>query len=272
MQQIEELPPVDERLVAPGTRYEILDGVVMYVPPADPPHAIRHSKVATLVETHAHADFQVACDMLTRTSKIDDFAPDVSVYPRAPDPVTGGRQIEQLVFEIVSTASMATTSRKAEKLAARGVRRIFAIDIERDRALEWSRVLATWSVLSSHGSIEDPALAVPLSIDDLQHAGNTDDAVARALLAKRAPAIVAAWATDRAEGVAQGKAEGIAQGKAEGIAQGRAEAVLAMLVARGLVPRDEERVRILAERDLATLDVWLVRAATCATAAELLAR
>ena len=37
---------------------------------------------------------------------IDDIAPDVSVYPAGPDPTTGGRQLEQLAFEIVSTQSL----------------------------------------------------------------------------------------------------------------------------------------------------------------------
>ena len=35
-------PAVDERLVMPETRFEILDGKVEYVPPADEPHGVRH--------------------------------------------------------------------------------------------------------------------------------------------------------------------------------------------------------------------------------------
>jgi hypothetical protein len=66
----------------------------------------------------------------------------------------------------------------------------------------------------------------------------------------------------------QGKAEGIARGKAEGLARGKAEAVLAVLAARGIVPGDELRERILACSDLATLDTWLARAVAAASAAD----
>ena len=41
--------------------------------------------------------------MLTRTSEKGDMAPDASVHPAAPDPRTGGRQLEDLAFEVVST-------------------------------------------------------------------------------------------------------------------------------------------------------------------------
>src|SRR5262245_16479747 len=101
-----DLPPVDERLVTPETPYEILDGVLVYVPPADPPHAMRQAKLAALVEAHAASDFVVAVEMLTRTSKTNDFAPDVSVFPAARDPVTGRRQLEHLAFEVASTESL----------------------------------------------------------------------------------------------------------------------------------------------------------------------
>src|SRR4051812_30641197 len=120
------LPSIDDRLVEPETRYEMYDGELVYVPPADPPHGIRHSKISALVEAHAAADFEVASDMLTRTSKTSDVAPDVSVFPSARDPVTGGRQLEQLAFEVVSTQSIKRAGQKAAKLTERGVRRVFA--------------------------------------------------------------------------------------------------------------------------------------------------
>lgn len=261
----EELPApaIDERLVAPESRYEILDGVVTYVPPADPPHGERHSKISALVEAHAHGDFKVASDLLTRTSRIDDIAPDVSVFPRAPDPDTGGRQLEQLAFEVVSTQFLAHAGKKAAKLAGRGVRRIFAIDVERDRALEWSRELGRWSALDAEASIQDPALAVPLAVGALLLAADTHDAMARALVARENPIIQQVRAAEHEEG----RAEGLA----EGVARGRADAVLAVLAARNLTVPDRDRARILAERDPARLDRWLARAVTCTSVGELFA-
>jgi putative restriction endonuclease len=250
------LPAVDHRLVAPETRFEISDGELVYVSPADAPHATRHAQVTALLEAHTGDDFEVAADMLTRTSRIDDAAPDISVYPNAPDLNTGGRQIEQLAFEIVSTESLGHAAGKAAKLIVRGVRRVFAVDIEWSRVLEWSSALGTWSMLDATGHIADPALEVPLPIDSLIHSAKADDAVARALLAKHNPVLEATRAQDRAAS----KQEGFAEGKQEGFA----EAVIAVLEARGMALDSSDRERIVYEQDLTTLARWIVRAATCA--------
>src|SRR4051812_40837375 len=124
-----KLPEVDQRLVEPETRFEIIDGRRVYVAPADEPHGERHSGVDRLLGAHRAAGYSVAVDMLTRTSRIDDIAPDVSVYPTARDPRTGGRQLEELAFEVASTESLGHAGTKARKLVARGVRRVFAIDL-----------------------------------------------------------------------------------------------------------------------------------------------
>jgi hypothetical protein len=256
-----ELPAVDDRLVAPGTRYEIHDGVLVHVAPADPPHATRHSKISALVEAHAGAAFEVASDMLTRTSRTSDIAPDVSVFPLGPDPVTGGRQLEQLAFEVASTESLGHAGHKAAKLVSRGVRRVFAIDVERGRALEWSAALARWSALDPGAQIEDPALAAPLPIEALVSAAKSDDAVARALLIKRNPVLEQVRMQDRAEGVAEGVAEGLVRG--------RADALLVMLDARGIALHGADRARILGQRDPDILARWIGRAATATSAADL---
>src|ERR1043166_8291698 len=114
------LPDIDDRLVEPETRYEMLDGELIYVAPADPPHAERHVQLCALLEAHTGPGFEVACDLLTRTSKVDDFAPDVSVYPAGQHPSTGRRQLEQLAFEVVSAQSIRVATRKAGELAAAG--------------------------------------------------------------------------------------------------------------------------------------------------------
>ena len=90
--------PVDEHIIAGGARYEILDGQVFYVPPADEPHAARQLQVGVVVTDHLANGFEAATEMLTRTSELNDFAPDVSVYPTARDPETGGRQARASCF------------------------------------------------------------------------------------------------------------------------------------------------------------------------------
>jgi hypothetical protein len=181
------------------------DGELLYVSPADPPHGERHLQLAALIE--AHTEFEAAADLLTRTSKVADIAPDVSVYPDAPHPETGGRQLEQLAFEIVSTQSLGRATVKAVKLTARGVRRVFAIDVERSRVLEWSTDRGTWHELDAAGHIEDAALDVPLPIEAMIHAAKADDAVARALVARHNSVIEAVRAEDRAASRAEDKLE-----------------------------------------------------------------
>jgi hypothetical protein len=248
--RISELPEVDERLAVPGTRFEIVDGRPVYVAPAREPHGERHSGVDGLIRAHRAAGYSVAVDMLTRTSLIDDIAPDVSLYPTARDPRTGGRQLEELVFQVASTESLADAGVKAAKLVARGVRRVFVLDLKRERVLEWLRDLG-WSPLRRGSRIEDPALAVPLPVDALLDAALTDDAIASAMRMKRHPEFLAE--------------------RAEGEAAGEAKALLIVLAGRGLEPSDGERRRILEERDVGRLERWLAVAGTCADVAELLA-
>ncbi len=250
VESIEELPDIDDRLALPAAGYEIIDGVVRFVPHADPPHTERHHSISALIGAHAHADFKVAIDMLTRTSKIADIAPDVSVFPRAPDPVTGGRALEQLAFEIVSEQSSSVATKKAAKLAGRGVRRVFAIDIWRGRIVEWSRASDPWQVHDVRGQLSDPALAVPLPVSALLEVASIDDEVARALIAKGNPVFETATAN--------------------AVAKGYAQAVIDILAARRVSVSDEQRARILAEREVARLDEWLRRALVCDSVGELM--
>lgn len=187
----DDLPPVDARLVAPESGYEIDDGKLVHVPPADPPHAIAHGALGALLRAHCAGDRTAAIDMLTRTSKTSDIAPDGSIFPTAPDPRTGGRQIEELAFEVLSTTTLAEVAGRARQLAKRGVRRVFALDCLRHRAFEWSRDLDTWSILAPDAQIEDPALAVPLPLDALVDAAKADLATIRAYRAQRHPEFIA---------------------------------------------------------------------------------
>lgn len=253
------LPEIDDRLVAPGSGYEIFDGVIAFVPPALPPHAERHSKVAWLVEGHAAAEFKVACDMLTRTSEIDDIAPDVSVFPIAVNPETGGRQLEQLVFEVVGADTMKRTGRRAAKLSKRGVRRIVAIDVDKEIAYEWSAERRGWLELEPEAEIIDPSLGAPLPVRAMLGDAKVDDDVARALLYKRNQVLVA----NRTEAFTEGRSQGLEEGLGSGRIQGFAHALLGIFLACGIPISDEQRSRILDERDPEQLKRWIARAAGC---------
>jgi hypothetical protein len=61
----------------------------------------------------------------------------------------------------------------------------------------------------------------------------------------------------------------VAEAKAEGRAEGKAEDVLQLLEARSIAVGDEVRARIMACRDLARLEQWLLGAATVTAVDEL---
>jgi hypothetical protein len=61
-----------------------------------------------------------------------------------------------------------------------------------------------------------------------------------------------------------------AEGETAGILKGKVEAILAILAARGVSLGHDGRARIEACKDAATLDRWIVRAVTVASAEELL--
>ncbi len=269
-----ELPPEDERLVAPDTGYEMVDGELVCVPPSDYDHGERQSKASGLIDACVRPEFSAVTEVLTRTSRTSDIAPDISVYPRALDPVTGRRRVPELAFEIVSTQSLASAADKARRLLARGVRRVFAIDVEYGRALEWSDARDAWQ-RHPGTCIEDPVLAVPLPIEPLVKAAFVDDAVARALIAKNNPVIAAEKAVShgkgKAEGLEEGLAKGLAHGWHEGVMDGVRRSLLQLLAARGIPLDAADRARILEERDLQRLERWLARAVHGASVVDVLA-
>ena len=226
---------VDERLVMPGAGIEILEGEVVKVPGADPPHATRHSKLSYLLEAHVAVGFVAATDMLTRASEASDFAPDASVFPEGRDRDTGGRRLEVLAFEVVGSQRLTVATRKARVLSARGVRRIFALvistgvpgspgrhdrvasatrttpaEISKDAVLEWDRGAASpkggrWRPMHRDETIEDASLASGLPVRALLDGARADEAVLAAIEARR-PDLVA---TIEARGEARGEAKGM---------------------------------------------------------------
>jgi len=246
-------PAVDDRLVMPETRYEVIEGRVRYVSPADAAHGTRHSKISALLEAYVRDSYEVASDMLTRTSEIDDLAPDASVFPSKPDPNTGGRRLEELAFEVVSTTRLGRAAKKARRLSERGARCIFAIDVKSKRALAWSPKTNTWEMLPPDGAIDDPVFVKPLAIAALVTAAKADDAVAEALLAKKNPVLLR-----------EGKRR-----HDEGRVEAKAEDVLSVLAARQLTISKGARDQIRAMRDTKTLDRWLRHAVTCTDVREL---
>jgi len=247
------VPAPDDRLAEPETRYEVIDGERVYVSPADEPHGTEHFGLGYVLAAHVAPGYCGAVDMLTRTSETSDYAPDASIYPEARDPKTGGRKLEELAFEVASTQSRASATRKARGLAERGVRRVFCLWLPRGTALEWNAELDDWRALAPNSVIVDVCLVRPLPVAALLNAAVRDDEVARALLAKRNPVLMSE----------------LAEQSAKGEARGRAEAVIRVIEARGLTVPSELRARLTACADLDELDRWITRAATARSSDEL---
>ncbi len=189
---------VDDRIVAPESRAEIVEGRLVLSPPSDEKHAVPHADLAYVLRAHVKGGFSVAVDMLTRTSKDNDFAPDASVFESERDTVTGGRRLEQLAFEVVNEQALAVQTTKARELAKRGVRRIFCLGTKQQKLLEWSRETDGWSATPLE-VIDDPCFVRPLPTSALLRAAFADDAVLLALRAKGHPAFEAVREEGREE-------------------------------------------------------------------------
>lgn len=246
-----DFPRVDERLAPPETRLEYLHGGELFAAPADPPHATRHADLAFVLRATVAPGFTAAIDLLTRTADASDFAPDASIYPSALD-AEGHRQLEEVAFEITSEQALSVPTVKARELIRRGVRRMFCVLVKQARVLEWSRETDGWQTLLEDSSIEDRTLVRPLVVRALLDVAASDEAVARAVLAKNHPVIETALA------------EGEARGEAHGNVIGRRAALIAILEARGMTPDGTASAQIDAA-DLATLDHWIRRAATASS-------
>lgn len=250
----DRVPRVDERLAPPECPIEYLDGIEMFVAPADEPHATQQSQIDRVMGSHVARGYVSAVEMLTRTSVDSDFAPDFSIFPAARDPKTGGRMIEEIAFEVTSEQAIGVPTRKARELVRRGVRRVFCLLVKQRRVLEWSRETDGWTTLPEDGVITDPSLVRPLPVAALLDAAKADDAVALALLAKKAPSLVQA----------------IEEGHKEGELDEAREAVLDVLDERGLVVPERLRAVIAASTDLAELKRWRRRAVRVRSAEEIL--
>jgi Uma2 family endonuclease len=225
------LPAVDENLIEPETRFELLDGRLRETMPAKPPHAMANCRLAYVLQASVRPGFRAAVDMLTRVDRISEFAPDASVFPEETDPATGGRRLEHLAFEVLDTQRRARVSRKARLLSDRGVRRIFAIEVGPGRVLEWSRARGRWVALAADGQLDDPeCLVEALPVRALLDAAAADDATARALLARENPVLLEHASEQRrrghAAGLLEGKAAGLLEGKAAGLLEGKAAGLL----------------------------------------------
>jgi hypothetical protein len=116
--------------------------------------------------------------MLTRAGPRSDFPTDTSVRKQGIDP----RDADAPPWCSRSCpGNRYLTSRAAEDLTAREVRRLLAIFVKRGEASELSPSERRWVALPSGSRLADPTLARPVEIRALLDAAAADDAVVDAL-------------------------------------------------------------------------------------------
>ena len=264
-----ELDP-DDHLVEPGTRCEVFEGEIVYVPPARPGHGDIHSRLNAVIGHHTAPGYTASSDLLTRRSHDNDFATDTSLRRSGRNPATGYRYLEELSFEIFFQETREYACARARQVVASGVRRMFGIFVEERwpgsdavgmldySVAEWSAARDDWRVLAPGEVIEDPALLLPMPVEALIDEYASEDAAARALLARNNPVL------QEHDDEVHGK------GHAAGRLAVTRENIFELLEHRKITLDAAQRARIAACDDLAILKRWLLRATEVRDAAELL--
>jgi hypothetical protein len=243
-------PRLDEHVVEPETRHEMVRGERILAQPALAPHGDRHFRLDYVLGGHLRAGYVGSTDLLTRVLHASDFASDTCIRRAGEDPATGERYLEEVAFEIVNEQPLAKATERAEDWSLRGVRRVLGIFVKRGTVEEWLPQARTWRALDPDGFIGDPCLVRPLAVRALLDATAADDAVVRALEAKDNPAIAAIKAASEQRGEQRAAAA----------------AVLGVLESRGLDVPARVRSAIEGSGDLAEMRRWLSRAVTAASA------
>ncbi len=185
----DETLAVDDYLVEPETRWEVIDGQRVYAAPAGAPHGDRHFKLDYVLAAHLVTGYVGSTDLLTRWDDDNNYATDTSVRRDGVDPTTGRRYLEELAFEVANTQRRHELERRARTLVGRGVRRVFAVFVKAGEVAEWSRADSTFVPLALDAYIEDACLARPVLVRAVLDAAAADNEVARALIARRNPVI-----------------------------------------------------------------------------------
>lgn len=212
-----ELPPVDEHLVKPETREQLVRGRQVLAMPALAPHGDRHFKLDYVIGAHVKEGYVGSTDLLTRTAARSDFATDTCIRRDGIDPSTNTRYLEELAFEVVNEQTVRDITEQAEDLTARGVRRLVAIFVKKGEVCEWSPQTSTWKKLDPEGTFTDRTLSRPLRVKEMLDAAEADNAVVRALAAKNNPVLAELVEGGRKEGQKEGRKEGHKEGLVSGI-------------------------------------------------------
>jgi hypothetical protein len=257
-----EFPPLDEHVVEPETREEMVRGERIFAQPAPAPHGDRHFCLNFVLGAHVSLGYVGSTGLLTHVLHGSDFASDTCIRRGGEDPATGSRFLEELAFEVVYEQPLKKASERAEDWSLRGVRRVFGIFVEKGTVEEWLPMAKTWRALDLDSVISDPCFVRPFSVRALLDPAVAEDEVARALEVQDNPAILAMKAASEERGKRRVGERGARRAVTA--------AVLTVLASRRLEVPPRVRAVVEASEDLAQLRRWLARAATAASAADVI--
>jgi hypothetical protein len=182
-------------------------------------------------------------------------SPPSSQSPDRPGWIAGG----PLAVEYAASGQdEAKLQEKIADLLAAGTRWVWVVRLLGPRRVEVHeagqplRVLRPGEELLAPGVLKNAVL-----VEELYDRAVSDQATLRNLLQRKG---YESLAQVRDEGRSEGLCEGRDEGRNEGLCEGRALSVLQILVKRKIEMTSEAQDRILACRDLAVLDGWLLRA------------
>lgn len=181
---VRSFPRVDDHLVRPETREELVRGRMMLALPADVARATCHSMVNYVTRGAIAPGYVGAAGLLTRFGLDSDLGTDTCIRREGIDPTTGARYLEELVIEVVHRELLADLAERAEILTARGVRRVVAILVDEQEAREWQA--GAWVPLDPRGTLDDPTLE-PIPVRAVFNKAEADRSVLRALRTKKDP-------------------------------------------------------------------------------------
>ena len=271
-------PRVSDYAVEPESSQELFDGQVREALPAGPKHGGQHHQIECVIGAYLAPGYDAAIDLLTRQAVPHNFASDTSIRKKGTDPATGDRYLEELAFEIKSTQSTEDLEKRARIMAARGVRRIFAIPVRGHDAgseiiagpvAEWMAAEERWRTYREDEVIADPCLFEPLAVRALLDAVEAEAAVVTAYVHKQHPVVVRYGDERYRAGEEKGRREGVKEGVKEGEERGVRDSIRLIMHTRGLAMDAAAHARIDACSDLEILQRWVVRAAQVTSASDL---
>jgi hypothetical protein len=244
-------PRLDDRLVTPEGREEVINGRRVYAAPANPEHGDPHLRIDAVIATNLKPGYVGSTDMLTRSALKQDFASDTSVRREGINPLTKERYLEELVIEVVNTQGDKSITDKAAAMTERGVRRVLGVFVREELVCEWRD--GGWVELPRDGLIEDVALAAPLPVRALLEKAAMGEAAVQGLIARKEPAMLRALTQSEQRGEQRGEL------------RARRASLRAVASARGFTLTSAQEALVDGCDDAARLDAWLRRVATAAS-------